>query len=229
MLLRLLALSFLLFLSACSEDATHAKGARILAVGDSLMASNRALGQSVPQEIERLLGEEVVDRSIPGARFLHALPLSGAAGLRIASQFQAGDWDVVIVNGGGNDLLFGCACGRCDGVLNRLISSDGRAGAIPAFVKSVRDSGARVVMVGYLRNPGVVTPIKGCRPAGDELDRRLAALDRLDDGMVFVALADLVPHGDTSFHGIDQIHPSAKGSTAIARRLAPHVKAALSP
>lgn len=229
MLVRILALFAMLCLSACSEDATHARGARILAIGDSLMASNRALGQSIPQELERLLGHEVIDRSLPGARYLHMFPISGAAGLRIPAQFQAGTWDVVVINGGGNDLLFGCGCGACTGVLNRLIAPDGRSGAIPAFVKAVRDSGAAVVYVGYLRNPGVMTPIKGCRPAGDELDRRMAALDRLDDGMVFVSIADLVPRGNTSFHQIDLIHPSAKGSAAIAARLAPLVAAALRP
>jgi lysophospholipase L1-like esterase len=229
MLVRLLAVLALLFLSSCGEDATNIKGARILLVGDSLMASNRTTGRSVADRLEQLLGEEIVDKSVPGARFLYALPISGAAGLRISAQVPPGPWQVVVINGGGNDLLFGCGCGQCTGVLNRLISADGRAGAIPAFVKAVRDSGAKVVFTGYLRNPGVMTPIKGCRPAGDELDRRMAALDRLDDGMVFVPLADLVPHGDTSFHAIDLIHPSAKGSDAIAQRLAPHVKAALGP
>ncbi len=81
--------------------------------------------------------------------------------------------------------------------------------------------------MGYLRNPGTRTPIRACRPAGDELDRRMAALDRLDDGMVFVPLADLVPHGDASLHQEDRVHPSVKGSDAIARRIAPLVGAAL--
>ncbi len=92
------------------------------------MASNRTLGQSVADRLEALLGQEVVDKSVPGARFIYGLPISGAAGLRIPAQFAAGDWDVVVMNGGGNDILFGCGCGRCDGVLNRLISADGRPG-----------------------------------------------------------------------------------------------------
>ncbi len=153
MLVRLLAVLALLFLSSCGEDATNIKGARILLLGDSLMASNRTTGRSVADRLEQILGEEVVDKSVPGARILYALPISGAAGLRISAQMQPGAWDVVIINGGGNDLLFGCGCGKCTGVLDRLISPDGRAGAIPAFVKAVRDTGAKVVFTGYLRNP----------------------------------------------------------------------------
>lgn len=215
----------LLLVAACGESLPEAGGARILALGDSLLAANRGAGASVADGLEKLLGQPVVDRSVPGARFLYGLPISGAAGLHIPSQLRPGPWNIVVLNGGGNDLLFGCGCGQCSGVLDRLISRDGRAGAIPAFVKALRDTGARVVYLGYLRNPGVKTPIKACGPAGNELDRRLAALDRLDPGMAFVPLSDLVPHGDTSLHQPDLIHPSAKGSALIAARLAAAIKA----
>jgi hypothetical protein len=32
-------------------------------------------------------------------------------------------------------------------------------------------------------------------------------------------MADLVPYGDMSFHQLDMIHPSFKGSAAIAARV----------
>jgi acyl-CoA thioesterase I len=209
----------LLTLLGCAEPAPPDAQARILLMGDSLLASNRSIGSAVADVIEADTGQEVIDRSVPGARYFHALPISGSAGLRISAQYRPGAWDVVIMNGGGNDLLLGCGCGQCDRMLSRLISPDGRSGAIPALVKQISDTGAQVIYVGYLRNPGTVTPIRACGPAGNELDRRLTALDRLDDGMIFLPMADLVPHGDSSFHQIDRIHPSAKGSREISLRI----------
>ena len=105
-------------------------------------------------------------------------------------------------------------------MLDRLISKDGRKGAIPSFVASLRKTGAQVVYAGYLRNPGTATPIKACGPAGNELDRRLAALDSLDPGMTFLPMSDLVPYGRLSYHQIDRIHPSLTGSREIGLRIA---------
>ena len=41
-----------------------------------------------------------------------------------------------------------------------------------------------------------------------------------DAGVTFVSIADLVPDGDSSYFAIDMIHPSVKGSRAIADRIA---------
>jgi lysophospholipase L1-like esterase len=81
-----------------------------------------------------------------------------------------------------------------------------------------------VIYVGYLRNPGTATPVKACGPAGNELDRRLGRMAALDSGVDFLAMSDLVPNGDTSFHQFDRIHPSPKGSRAIAQRIAARIK-----
>lgn len=193
--------------------------ARILVMGDSMMASNRFEGQSVGDFVQAETSLPVQDRSVVGARYFYYLPLSGATGLRLPAQYHKGDWDWVVLNGGGNDLLFGCGCGDCKRMMNRLISTDGKTGAIPELVATLRAGGAKVIYTGYLRNPGTSTPIKSCKPAGDELDRRLAAMASLDQGVQFLSLADLVPYGDTSYHGIDRVHPSPKGSRAIGARI----------
>ena len=223
----------LVSLLGCGEQVSSRDDARILLLGDSMFAANTATNQGVADIIEAALGQEVIDRSVPGARYFYALPISGAAGLNLAAQFRPADWDVVIVNGGGNDLLFGCGCGKCDRVLDRLISPDGRQGAIPAFVAKLSATGARVVYAGYLRNPGTSTVIKSCGPAGNELDRRLAALDKLEPALTFVPMSDLVPHGDLTYHQIDRIHPSRKGSREIGLRIvrvaAPMLSAAQQP
>ncbi|MFN7224058.1 MAG: SGNH/GDSL hydrolase family protein [Paracoccaceae bacterium] len=220
------ALVALALLFGCAEPVPDGSSARILVLGDSMMASNRATGQSVADVIETALQQKVIDRSVVAARYFYALPISGAAGLRLTAQYRPRDWDWVILNGGGNDLLFGCGCGFCDGVLDRLVSQDGRAGTIPAYVARIRQSGARVIYVGYLRNPGTGTPIKGCGPAGNELDRRLTRMARFDAGVTFLPMADLVPHGDTSFHQLDRIHPSVIGSRGIGTRILEEIQRA---
>lgn len=220
-----IALIALAVLFGCGEPVSQASGARILVLGDSMFASNRANNQAVADVLEAELGVEVLDRSVFAARYFHALPISGAAGLRLTSQYRPGNWDWVVLNGGGNDLLMGCGCMLCAGVLDRLVSADGRSGTIPSYIAKIRASGARVIYAGYLRNPGMATPIKHCGPAGNELDRRLTAMARFDAGVTFIPMADLVPYRDRSYHGIDLIHPSVKGSRGIALRIAEAIRA----
>ncbi len=191
----------------------------ILVMGDSMLAWNRSGGNSVGDAIDASPGVKVTDKSVTAARYFHSLPLSGSLGMRIPAQFRPGNWDWVVINGGGNDLLFGCGCGKCDRMLDRLVSKDGRQGEIPDFITQVRASGAKVLYLGYLRNPGIPSPIRSCRPAGNELDRRLAKMAKARKGVTFLPLSDLVPTGDRSFHAGDMIHPSAKGSRSIAARI----------
>ena len=210
----------LMLIAGCGETVHGASGARILLLGDSLMATHRAGGRAVANGIETTLDEEVIDRSVAGARYYYILPISGSAGLKLRQQYVPGNWDWVVLNGGGNDLLFGCGCGACTRQLDRLIADDGRRGTIPGFVSRLRQGGARVIYVGYLRTPGRNSPIEACRDEGDTLDARLTNLAALDAGVYFLPLGDLVPPGDLSYHMWDRIHPSTKASAEIGARIA---------
>ncbi len=213
-------LGVIAFLAGCGEPVSRGEASRILAMGDSLLAWHGATGHAVSDRLEHYLGEPVTDRSVVGAWMIYEMPISGAMGLSIPRQYRPGNWDWVILNGGGNDLWLGCGCSFCKNRLNRLISEDGQAGKIPDLVRRVRASGARVIYLGYLRSPGFGSPIEHCRDEGAIFDRRLAAMASLDPGVTFQSLADLVPSGDKSFHAADRIHPSRKGSAAIAQRIA---------
>lgn len=214
-------LTALFLLVSLPAGLAHAEGrARVLMMGDSLFAMHKLAGGSVGASLRATLGAPVVDNSIAGARFLYRLPISGAVGLSIPKQYRRGDWDWVVLNGGGNDLWLGCGCSRCENRMDRLISRDGRRGAIPGLVSQLRQAGAQVVFVGYLRTPGKTSPIEHCVDEGNEMDARVARLAQLDRGVHFVSLADLVPFGDLSYHATDRIHPSMKGSRVIGQRIA---------
>jgi len=195
-------------------------GPRILMMGDSLFAMHKLAGGSVGTRLRAVLGAHLVDTSVGGARYIYRLPISGALGMNIAKQYHGGDWDWVVLAGGGNDLWLGCGCNRCERRMDRMISEDGRRGVIPGLASRIRHDGARLLLVGYMRTPGNGSPIEHCADEGDTLDARLARLAGLDAGVHFLSLADMVPHGDLSYHAVDRIHPSFKGSRAIARRIA---------
>ncbi|MFN3847550.1 MAG: hypothetical protein ACK4RZ_17275, partial [Paracoccaceae bacterium] len=63
----------LALLFGCGEPLTEDASARILVLGDSMMASNRATGQAVADVIETGLGQEVSDRSVVAARYFSGL------------------------------------------------------------------------------------------------------------------------------------------------------------
>lgn len=215
--------------NAARADTNQTQEAKILAMGDSLMAWHGASDNSIADVVGRVLGEPVINRSIGGAKIIHALPVTGALGLRISAQFSgkaAQDKDWVILNGGGNDLYVSCGCGKCRRRMARLISPDGSTGEIPKLVAQIRATGARVAYVGYLRSPGVDSSADACLELGNTLEKRLDAMARKDEGVYFISIADMTKYGDRSMHGIDMVHPSRKASNLIGQRVADVIKKA---
>lgn len=219
-----LGLVMVLSLAACMETVPQNTKARVLMMGDSMLAVHSTSNKGVAGALERQLRQPVIDRSVIAARYFYYLPVSGAAGLNLTQQYVPGPWDFVVMNGGGNDILFGCGCGPCRRMLDRLVSPDGTSGAIPSQVAKLRKTGAKVIYLGYLRSPGFVSTVEGCGKWGDDMDRRLANMAARDPGVSFLAMSDLVPFGDRSFHDVDTIHPSPKGAAAIAARVAAEMK-----
>lgn len=213
----------LFFLSGCVEESASQEP-RILAIGDSMMAAHRLSKQAVSHKVGAELGEPVVDRSVVGARIIYALPITGAIGFRIGSQYQGGNYDWIIANGGGNDLWLGCGCHDCKHRMNRLISADATSGEIPKMYTRLQSSGGQVLWLGYLRTPGRDSPIESCAGVGNELEARLQKLAAKSRRFHYLSMKDLVPHGDLSYHGLDRIHPSIKGSAAIGTRAADYIK-----
>lgn len=221
----LLVTACLGFLLGCQEMPSSHPDAKVIAVGDSLMAWNATSGSSIPDIVERNIGSPVVDRTVSAAWLQTGYDADGNPETGVQAQFVFGDWDWAVVNGGGNDLMLGCGCVRCDGVLDNMISADGQSGQIPRFVRKIRERGTRVIYVGYLRSPNLFTPIEHCRAEGDEFDARLTKLAEQDAGITFLSSHDVAQPGDPSYFSFDLIHPSRKSSRIIGERIAEIISA----
>lgn len=203
----------MILVTALWASAVTAQEARIQLLGDSLMATNVVTGRAIPNVLQQQLGEKVLNRS-----------RSGAMIRGIAGQYQPGNYDWVVLNGGGNDLWLGCGCNNCAARMAQVISSDGSSGRLPDLVSRIRRDGAKVLYVGYLRSPGFGSPIEHCRDDGDEMERRVKLMADRMDGVWLVSNATIVPNGDKSFHAWDRIHPSVKGSRVIGKRVASAIR-----
>ncbi|MEO1107481.1 MAG: SGNH/GDSL hydrolase family protein [Pseudomonadota bacterium] len=220
-----LVVGILFALVGCQEMPASKPDAKVIAIGDSLMAWNSPSGSSIPDVIEETIGAPVVDRTVSAAWLQTKFDPNGAPESGVQAQYAEGDWSWAIVNGGGNDLMLGCGCTRCDAVLDNMISADGQRGQIPQFLRQIRATGTRVIYVGYLRSPNLITPIEHCKAEGDEFEARIAKLAQQDEGITFVSSQDVAQPGDASYFSFDLIHPSRKSSRIIGQRVAAVIKA----
>jgi lysophospholipase L1-like esterase len=207
-------------LASCQEVPSRNSGARVLAVGDSLMAWNALSGNAIPDVVERSIHMPVVDRTVSASWMQTNFDSKGAPVSGIQAQYVSGDWDWVIVNGGGNDLWLGCGCFSCDAVIDSMISEDGQRGQVPDFLRRIRDDGAQVIYVGYLRSPDLLTPIEHCKAEGDQFETRITRLAEQEDWMTFVSSKTVAQPGDASYFSFDRVHPSRKSSRIIGERVA---------
>lgn len=215
----LLGIMAIALISACAERAPRG-GGDILAIGDSVMAWNGAASMAIPDQLEQLLGRDVVNRALPGAQIDNGSVFASAAGFNIQRQFPDGTWNWIVLNGGANDLgSDDCSCGACTHVVDRLIRADGKSGTIPVFLTRLRQSGAQILWMGYYVSPsdGGFT---GCR---DDLVLMEARIKMIADGnpaIHFVDGEDVINPSDRSMFASDRTHPSPKGSAALAAMLA---------
>lgn len=191
---------------------------RVLAVGDSVLAWHKWTGRDIPAVMGAALGAEVENDAVAGARFSNMSGLGRAVGFDVRAQFRGADWDIVVMNGGANDLLGGCRCRACDRHVDALIAGD-LTGEVPDFIASVLATGARVLWMGYYASARS-GQFAGCRPYLVEYDARLARLAAQTPGLVFVDSEDVVEASDRSLFAFDGIHPSPSGARRIGTYLA---------
>ena len=202
----------------CVSTSASADTIRIQALGDSILAWHRWTGRDIPSVMGDLLGAQVENNAVAGARFSNASALGRATGFDVRAQFRAGDWDAILINGGANDFLSDCKCGACDSVLDGLIAPD-LTGEVPAFVARLRQSAPRVIWMGYYASPRS-GPFAGCRPYLVEYDARMARLAAQTPGLTFVDSEDVMDAAERGLYAFDGIHPSAAGARRIGTFLA---------
>ena len=207
-----------LILSACVDASGPAADRPILAIGDSVMAWNGGAG--IPEVVAATLGRPVVDRSRSGAHLTQPSGVLAALGFDIGRQLRDGDWDWVILTGGGNDLRATCSTPAEAATRDGLISP-ALAGDIPDLVARLRATGAKVAFVGYYDGAtGQPTSFTPCQGAFDTINARMARLAARDPGLLFLDAGEVIDADDRGLYARDLIHPSPAGSAAIGRGLA---------
>lgn len=216
----------LLALAACTQIDPAAPEARILAIGDSVLAWHGRAGAAVPDVVGRLTGMPVANLSVSGARISTTSPDIAGKGGDIRKQYRTGAWDWVILNGGANDLLAECGCRRCDRVLDSLVGAGGQGGDIRRLIDRIVSDGAKVVLLGYYDGNVLPNPFSGCGDAVDILNARLEQLALRNPAVAYVAADTVIDPADPAHWFIDRVHPSRLGSRLIGARIAATIKAA---
>ncbi|MEO9576498.1 MAG: SGNH/GDSL hydrolase family protein [Tateyamaria sp.] len=115
---------YVLAMLLCLAAPLGAEPLRVLAIGDSILAWHKWTGRDIPSAMGAVLGAQVENDAVAGARFSNASGLGRAAGFDVRAQFRPGPWDLLLINGGANDFLADCSCRACDEVLDGLIAPD---------------------------------------------------------------------------------------------------------
>ncbi|MEM9855581.1 MAG: SGNH/GDSL hydrolase family protein [Pseudomonadota bacterium] len=212
MLFRALFLALLFASAAAAQER-----ARILVIGDSVMAWNGA--RSIPATLAKTLGEAVRDESVSGAKFAHRFRML-VGPMDIRAQVPRLDFDWIVLIGGANDLADDCACEACEATLDALISADARLGAIPDFAEEMRLRGMRLLWAHYYRSPDIGGPFEACGDEFDDLKARIDLLSAQSQGVYTVDLARIIDASDLSLYDADRVHPSPSGSERIGAHLA---------
>ncbi len=183
-----------------------------ISVGDSILAWNREAGQSIGALVGQELDLQLADVAIGGAQVL-------GGETPIPNQYESRAWELVIVDGGGNDI--GDACNE---VTDALVSEDLSSGAMAQLVdRALGDGAGLVVLLGYYGIPSDES--FPCPENFTALEERYAALAEDRERVIFVDPSDVVSKDDLSMYDADLVHPSPKGSRTVADYIVQRVNA----
>ncbi|SFR48158.1 SGNH/GDSL hydrolase family protein [Litoreibacter janthinus] len=191
----------------------------ILVIGDSMLEWQSIRGASIPQVLQKRTRRSVENRAASGAK-LYLTGATGKARSVIPTQYTKGDWNWVVVNGGANDLLAKCGCNQCDGVLDRLITKDAKAGVLPDLAAQIRKDGPKVILLAYYQGNKRPNLFSRCEQVVKELTERQRRLAERMKGVEFVRTKAAIDPSNRSHFALDGIHLSRKGTRRVGALLA---------
>ncbi|WP_299152873.1 SGNH/GDSL hydrolase family protein [uncultured Tateyamaria sp.] len=212
---------YIIFLLCMWPTMTLADPPRVLAIGDSILAWHKWTGRDIPSVFGAALGAEVENDAVVGARFSNTSTLGRAAGFDVRTRLRNGPWDIVLINGGANDLLSDCSCNACASVLDGLITAD-LTGEVPTFLAEVLARDVDVIWMGYYASSRS-GPFTGCRPYLVDYDARLARLAAATPRLTFLDSEVVIDSDQRGLFAFDGLHPSPKGARRIGTYLAQSV------
>ena len=224
------AICLVVLLAGCGESAPQGTneegegepsipdGATVIAVGDSILAWFKGEEASILDVVGERLGVVTYNAAVEGAYFTVE---SGWDGEDIPGQYVDGDWQWLVLDGGGNDFNDECGCDQCGENMDEIVSADGTAGALPDFVDTVVGQGVRVVIMGYYSVPP--TAEYGFDLCGDtlsEYSQRQLALANTNDKVWFLDGSQVIDSADLSLYDEDHVHPSEQGIEVLGNAIA---------
>lgn len=194
--------------------------AEILVMGDSILAYHADDCASIADVASEALDRPVANAARSGARIA---PGGLYAFGDIRNQYEDGDWDWVVLEGGVNDLRGRCGREeRVAEVIDELVSEDGAQGEVPDLVDQALTDGAQVALLTLYELPESASFGFGkCGDALDELHARYARVADTRDDVVLVEMG-AVMHPETTpeaYRG-DGVHPTELGSALVGEWLA---------
>ncbi|MEZ4449899.1 MAG: SGNH/GDSL hydrolase family protein [Nannocystaceae bacterium] len=205
--------------SLCAEVEALSGESTLLAIGDSILATNARTCQSIPHHAALSLGRPVDNRAVSGRSVSKGSD-------RIPAHYEAGDWDWVIVDGGANDIVSVCGAAEVDDVIDGLASADVADGDMVELVDRIVADGARVILLGYY-------PMKerarygfdDCAEALAALNTRYQQLAESRTEVEFVFLGEVIDPEDTpDAYRSDRVHPSPEGSKRAGELVAERIR-----
>jgi lysophospholipase L1-like esterase len=190
------AILFLLALTACKKgtpDISYlAPESVVLAFGNSITFGTGAEeGESYPARLEELIGRPVINAGVPGE-------VTSQGRVRLAEVLDQYHPALILICLGGNDML-------------RKMGDEQAADNIRAMVKTAKDSGVEVVLIGV--------PKPGLFPSAAHFYGKIA--DEFNIPFEGDALTDILSDGSLKS---DPIHPNAEGYKKLAQAIAALLK-----
>ena len=195
---------------ACIDDSDRGniETAEIYAIGDSIFDWYVGSGDSAPEKLGKNLNREVYNAAISGAM------MTDDSEYAIPNQYQEGNWDWIVMDGGANDLNDLCACGECNDVQDNIEA------ALTDFV-AAREAKISVIIWGYYGIPeNAEFGFDRCGEELAELSVRQQAIAETDNGIHWVDGREVIDGQDSAAFDTDMVHPSVMGAELIAKQIA---------